>query len=270
MDNEGEARVGAFPEELPTRTFVALQRACRELGTELVTLDPAAEHPPRVDVLVGCVGPGERRIRPHYLERAEDSESLSLLLLTEDPLARPTVALEQGRVTLIERASPDLMRSRLRMLLSREMASAAATERVSPEFWIADSRARSELSGANAAAIQLDFTEELGTDVARLTSVESEWRLRWPKRPHSLWLVSPLRLPRATDLAGLHGGVEEQRLPSQSGDVVLALAEPQAEWRPEHVRELSRRSELGGPNIFDWACARFGGRGARVAVVEVR
>jgi hypothetical protein len=268
---EGAARVGAFANELPARTFAVIERACRELGAELRLLAGSHDEPPDADVsvLVGWLAPGERRIRPHYLERARRSHELSLLLLSEDELVRPTISLEEGRVTLIGHGSPALMRGRLRMLLAGLGArEPALDERASARFWAADTRERGLLAEAFATSVTLDFCCELGRANAGLDG--EAWRIDWPERVGSLLLVSPLRLPQVTDLGRAHGGQGERRLRAESGDVLLLLASGERAWSGDAWRSLSGQSELGGPVIFDWACSHFGPAGARVAVVEVR
>lgn len=108
---------------------------------------PAGDPP---SLLVAGLSAGERRVPEDVLELATRSyPGLSLLLLCSEPLVRPAMALQNGRITLLARPfTPGKLASRIRALTATRAgtplradrppdASVALEERVAPHFWVA-------------------------------------------------------------------------------------------------------------------------------------
>lgn len=72
----------------------------------------------------------------------------------------------------------------------------------------------------------------------------------WPPIEHTLWMISPTRLPILSDLSRLGAG--GARLRSSGGDVLLAVSKGASSVATSSwVKDLSARAPLGGPAVFD-------------------
>ncbi len=106
-----------------------VEAACAAARARVVTWDgerlPEGLHP---TLAISTLAPGERRI-PDSLARlmTHDAPGLPLLLLTHDELVRPTVSLQEGRVTLLGPAlTAERISARVRILLADHDAGSTA------------------------------------------------------------------------------------------------------------------------------------------------
>lgn len=249
--------------------------ACRRIDAETTvgSLEQLELSP--VDVLIAGLGAGRRLVPDEYLSFiSRRSADASLLLICQETLVRPFVSLSEGRVTLVG-PNPDAetIYNRLRVLLAERASEyGSGAEHASSTWWVADRPSAGRGSPSVDAQGSLSLAFELGasTGMLQFAPAEHEWLVRWPHVPGSLWLLSPLRLPRMSDLSASHGGRGNTRLPAASGDIAIALsgAVPH-DSTSELVQGLASKATFGGPAVFD-ALSESLRNDARVSVVEVR
>lgn len=112
----------------------SLAAACEQVGAQLSFRsspdDPAPEQPA---LLVAVLPAGERTLSADLVGELEAHGELSLLLLCEEELVRPTLAIQEGRIVLLE---PPLTASRiaarLRLLMTASCFEAAGCLRPEP------------------------------------------------------------------------------------------------------------------------------------------
>jgi hypothetical protein len=74
--------------------------------------------------------------------------------------------------------------------------------------------------------------------------------LMWPPTPHTLWMVSPVRLPVLCDLSCLGKGITYMQ--AAGGDVLLALSHGDGTATTRAITHiLPTRALFGGPSVFD-------------------
>jgi hypothetical protein len=282
--------------------------ACQRLGAPLVECTSNGERPKNTNAALVVAGlrTGERAIPKPVLSLLDDDDSTTPLLLgSDEPLVRPIVHLQRGRVIVAgSTASAARVRGLVRMLLAEALGgwettdgTLLTTERLRPTSWSAEiaSAVRIEhASGATTALVPLhggdvdrdlvaatsaldvaddDLTlhrlgDAFGDDVGlvHLTADARTWLAWWPGYGNPLWLHSPVRLPHAVDLARRDDGRPRAiRLNAQPGDLIASLTAPFAAHR-----DLESLLADGGPTALE----RLRDRGMRGpcsgALTEVR
>jgi hypothetical protein len=305
-------------------TLQAVGGACARARARACVWSEGMQLDASPSLVVGALAAGARHIPDAILELADGRfPGTPLLLVCDEPLTRPTVTLQMGRLTLVE---PPLtqarMVSRVRLLLadaphdevlamsplapqppggfkSREyrqqqwwaaelMCSGRNQEHggAPPQTWLgggdgltallappATAIARTNLDraldivrhGAHRANDAAALEQALGTDVGliHLTSHARDWIIYWPCHERPLWLFSPLRLPRWSDLA-LVGSSSLWHVPAASGDIVVALSSralfagsaPPLPTAPPSTEASSAMLD-GGPALLDLMEARL-------------
>jgi hypothetical protein len=111
-------------ESMDGNTLNALGDACARLRAGMQVWNPGAPlaADTRPAVVVGALAAGTRRIPDEIIELADRRfPGTQVLLVCDEPLIRPTLTLQHGRLTLIEPpATVERMTSRIRMLLADE------------------------------------------------------------------------------------------------------------------------------------------------------
>jgi hypothetical protein len=246
-----------------------LYAVCRSLALEAVEHGAAT-------VIAGCLPAGARTI-PSDLVATFDrmTGSPTLVLLAEEPLVRPVVTLQEGRVVIVaSSASSTHLRSVLRMVAPEEDSGSLWRSQLTAFAWTAHARpARCANEGGGVFAIvpfRSDFEFDLPDfDFAPTSSVEkgvialanqldrdagvvclapatSEWIVYWPRVDRQAWLHSSVRLPHITDLRShasrAPGNV--MRFPAHPGDVALLLSHPVTD-------DITSTLGEGGPSAVD-------------------
>ena len=89
----------------------SLAAACEQVGAQLSFRSSPGDPPPEQPaLLVAVLPPGERTLSADLVGELEAHGELSLLLLCEEELVRPTLAIQEGRIVLLE---PPLTASRI-------------------------------------------------------------------------------------------------------------------------------------------------------------
>lgn len=234
---------------LPPAVVSDVREACKELALEVVDW---VQGIPRVTprVMVCGLELGERRIPEDVMALLEATPTLALVLCAKEPLVKPRVVLQDGRVTAL---SPPIDRTELMSVLRAAMLPAAAPQTVEGygdhrfealrrTHWVAWTRGRAapaislhEQRGATIvlgdgtydrpaiadamASSQSDADREasLGvlagaSAVAHLTPDANEWVVYWPQTQCPLWIYSPNRLPTRWNAARSLAATDGRRL----------------------------------------------------------
>ncbi len=264
-------------------TLHAVAEACARVHAQVHVWEggPAPRLLP--SLVVAALPAGMRQIPAPILELADHRfPGTPVLLACDEPLTRPTITLQAGRLTLVE---PPLtlarMVSRLRLLLAEAPGDVGTAtplpppapgacecrEYRQPRWWAAELACNgrpadhgavppsSSLAldqgltavlaprdtrvapgaleraldivrhGAHRADDGAALERALGRDIGllHLTSDADGWIIYWPCYDRPLWLFSPLRLPRWSDLAHTCSS-SLWHMPAASGDVVAALS----------------------------------------------
>jgi hypothetical protein len=272
---------------------------CRSLDLEAVELDTGdcAKRP--AAIVAGCLPAGARTVPADLVATFDRTDgAATLLLLAEEPLVRPVVTLNDGRIVIVAcSASSTRLRSVLRMVAPDGDVKSLWRAQLSPFAWSAHARparCSNDLGGvfavvpfrSDAASFELSPLPGLATEdgIRRLAAhldrdagavclapESREWIVYWPRVDRQAWLHSSVRLPHVTDLrsqaARAPGHV--MRFPAHPGDVVLLLSHPMGV--PPHGDPRGNGLDIasmlteGGPYAVD----RVEGAGGGL-VVEVR
>jgi hypothetical protein len=107
-----------------------VEEACASARVECVTWQPERALPPgRPALVISALEVGERRISDSLVALMTRAHpGLPLLLLCTDELIRPTVSLQDGRVTLLgPQLTVERIAARVRILLAEQRADSTAT-----------------------------------------------------------------------------------------------------------------------------------------------
>jgi hypothetical protein len=243
-------------ESLDRDVLSVIGSACLRAGAELVPLQLATGSVESVTLIVGALRKGERRIAPSLVELMTNVPEAAVLLFSEEPLVRPTVATHNGRVTLLARpTTPARIRGTVRMLLGGMRG-----ERLDASFWTAVVGSgelpapvvRRDAGNALTAVIPFEAgwsgAEELADDVDMIAQARIEeeecyrrlhellgnaagmihlsaqcrsWVVYWPSTRSPLLLCSPMRLPRCCNIADA-ASRHILTLAASPGDLVIA------------------------------------------------
>jgi len=107
----------------------SLAAACEQLGAHLVfrpgPSDPA-QAPQLPALLVAGLPAGERSLPADLVEQLDARSDLSLLLLCEEALVRPTLSIQEGRIVLLEPPfTASRIEARLRLLMTARCVDSA-------------------------------------------------------------------------------------------------------------------------------------------------
>jgi hypothetical protein len=105
----------------------SLAAACAQVGAELVFRAGASEAATPPPALLAALLPAGERALPAALVRQMDERAeLCLLLLCEEALVRPTLAIQQGRIVLLEPPlTASRIEARLRLLMTARCIESA-------------------------------------------------------------------------------------------------------------------------------------------------
>lgn len=261
-------------QRLSQAKMVQVGEACSRLNAHVSLCGEQQLKRAQGDVLIAGISAGSYRIPEEYLDFLEQQDRDSpLVLLSQQGLRRPRIELCDGIVTLLApELGSDAIYSRLRVLQAeRRIPEKAGDELATPRFWTADFRCRDtmrsfrthtqetlsvefELStpdGRGAAADSGTQSLTVQRGALRLQATPSQWRVSWPRRAGTLWLLSPSRLPRMLDVAHTHGG-GEATLSAESADIMLAFSSSVGPQRSsEIVGSLLPHLASGAPAVFD-------------------
>jgi hypothetical protein len=109
----------------------ALAAACEQVGAVLChrtdVPDPGA---PRPALLAAVLPAGQRLLAAELVEQLDTDADLCLLLLCEEPLVRPTLSIQHGRIVLLEAPlTASRIEARLRLLLTPRCADSSGNWR---------------------------------------------------------------------------------------------------------------------------------------------
>jgi len=98
-----------------------LADACAELNARCLPLEEdGVEGARSASVMIGALRQGQRRISQHVAEAADRFPNVPLLLFSEEPLIRPAVTLQRGRVTVVSGSTaPRALAARIRPFLKK-------------------------------------------------------------------------------------------------------------------------------------------------------
>jgi hypothetical protein len=268
-------------ETMDGSTLQVLGDACTRVNARLWVWGTDEEQGSWPSVVVAALSAGTRHIPAPIIELADRRyPGTQLLLLCDEPLIRPSLSLQHGRITLVEPpATVERMTSRLRLLLARdprELAEGTTSHVMAtpglvrcqeyrrPSWWAGELSCNSP-SGETAVRPWLRFDQGLtailaprdgsvGEDqveravelvrqdgessdiedgltrvlgpssgLVHLAQSAQNWLIFWPCHHRPLWLFSPLRLPRWSDLSNA-SGASLWHLPAVAGDVIAALS----------------------------------------------
>jgi hypothetical protein len=268
-------------------------------------------------LVVAALPAGVRHIPDGIIDLADRRFPGTPLLLTcNEPLTRPTITLQAGRLTLVEppltqarvvsrvrllladeahddtlelappQLAPGALRSRelrQRLWWAAELACAGraldrATVVAPPRACIAGDHTLTALllpTGADAPpdveraleivrhgahqaedAAALEDALGRGVGLLHLTRQAQDWIIYWPCHQRPLWLFSPLRLPRWSDLTASQSA-SLWHMPAASGDVVAAMSS-RALFAGPPPTEASSAMLDGGPALLELLEARLG------------
>jgi hypothetical protein len=273
---------------MPEAQRLEVHALCESLELEVYDAGHASHS--RAAVVVGTLPAGARAIPREVVDALSRAKSdATLLLLASEPLVRPAVTLEQGRVVVVgSSASSTRIRGILQMVASDEPTRTLWRPALSTFAWSAHARpvrcsndagglfalvpfgqdAPDEVSAEVRSAIASSDIDSVASRLQREAGLicmmpsTSEWGVYWPRVDRQAWLHSDGRLPNVMDLrqAAAHAERHFVRFAARPGDVALLLCDP-----------LHRSSEValaladGGPAVLD----RLEGS-ALGLVVEVR
>lgn len=108
-------------------TSAALAVACEQVRAELVfRADLPDASSPRPALLAAVLPAGERSLASELVEQLDAHADLCLLLLCEEPLVRPTLSIQQGRIVLLDAPlTASRIEARLRLLLTARCAESS-------------------------------------------------------------------------------------------------------------------------------------------------
>lgn len=264
-------------------TLRAIGDACARVNARAWVWGTSPEADAWPSVIVAALPAGARHIPAHIIEVADRRyPGTQVLLLCDEPLVRPSLTLQRGRLTLVEPpATVERMTSRLRLLLARDpredespraeagrdlpaRGSMLCQEYRRPSWWAGelacngpdgdapvrpwlrfeqgltavlaprDGSVSDEQIDRAVSLVRQGFESEdmesalertLGNNAGLIHLMDSgqSWLIFWPCHHRPLWLFSPLRLPRWSDLSEA-SGASLWRLPSVAGDVLAALS----------------------------------------------
>lgn len=246
-------------EQLDRDALDAVRAACQSAQADLVPLREVRGSAQPSALIIGSLRRGERRLPEVVVDFMTNTPDAPAILLTDDPLIRPSVATHDGRVTLLARpASSARIRGTIRMLLAGHRRSRA--EHLGPQLWtsvVADSEATAPAirrddssltavfpldrgwSGADELCEEVDHIVQAHLDEdERLRSMRDllgnaagmihlsphcrQWVTYWPTSRSPLLVCSSVRLPRICNIAD---GVSKQifTLNASPGDLVIAM-----------------------------------------------
>jgi hypothetical protein len=111
----------------------ALAAACEQVGAELVFRAGAPEATAQPALLAALLPAGERALPAALVRQMDERAELCLLLLCEEALVRPTLAIQQGRIVLLEPPlSASRIEARLRLLMTARCIDSAGGWRSQP------------------------------------------------------------------------------------------------------------------------------------------
>jgi hypothetical protein len=92
----------------------------------------------------------------------------------------------------------------------------------------------------------------------------------WPPSPHTLWMVSAVRLPILSDLSCIGKGMSNMQ--ASGGDVLLALSHGGSTGATQAItHDLAARAPFGGPAVFDAVSAMLtSGSDSWATITELR
>jgi hypothetical protein len=259
------AQVVVDTDQLDGGVLAEVGAACARARAEVVPWRRTASAAPRAPaLLIGALRRGERRIPSELVDAATQLvPDAGLLLLSDEPLVRPVVSTQGGRVTLLARpASAARIRGTVRMLLAER--GDFCRERLDAHVWTAvleptdgqppPPSLRQDDDGALTALFPLihgwsgaePLSDEAHTvALARIEEDERrqrlgellgnaaglihlaagcrQWTVYWPSSTSPLLLCSPLRLPRLCNLAD-GGSRHVLHLTASPGDLIVAAA----------------------------------------------
>jgi hypothetical protein len=300
-------------------TLQAIGDACARARARVWVWGSEAQSEAWPAVVVAGLPAGARHIPEKIIEIADRRyPGTQLLLLCDEPLVRPSLTLQQGRITLVEPpATVERMTSRLRLLLARdprepaEPIASTITEEIlrcheyrRPAWWAGElvcqgeggeapvrpwlrfeqgltailvprdesaSEAQLERAaelvrqehGASDIEAALDATLGQNTGLIHLVESVQSWLIYWPCHHRPLWLFSPQRLPRWSDLSQASGAAL-WRLPAVAGDVIAALSSRSYFGSTGSLRSFLPPTEVssamldGGPALLELFEAQLG------------
>jgi hypothetical protein len=223
-----------------------LYSVCRSLDLEAVEHGAAT-------VIAGCLPAGARAIPSDLVTTFDRMEgSPTLVLLAEEPLVRPVVTLQEGRVVIVaSSASSTHLKSVLRMVAPEEDSRSLWRSQLTSFAWSAHARPARCSNDAGGVFAVVPFRSDFAFDFPPTSSTEEgvialasqldreagivclapavrEWIVYWPRVDRQAWLHSSVRLPHITDLRSqasrAPGNV--MRFPAYPGDVALLLSHP--------------------------------------------
>jgi hypothetical protein len=105
----------------------SLAAACEQVGAELVFRAGASEAvTPPPALLAALLPAGERALPAALVRQMDERAELCLLLLCEEALVRPTLAIQQGRIVLLEPPlTASRIEARLRLLMTARCIESA-------------------------------------------------------------------------------------------------------------------------------------------------
>jgi hypothetical protein len=262
-------------------TLQAIGDACTRAHARVWVWGTEAQSEAWPSVVVAALPAGSRQIPDKIIDIADRRfPGTQLLLLCDEPLVRPSLTLQQGRITLVEPpATVERVTSRLRLLLARDPREPAEPppstgpvipgllhchEYRRPSWWAGElvchgpsgeppvrpwlrfeqgltailvprdqgtSEAQIERATElvrqehGSSDIEAALEQTLGSNTGLIHLVDSvqSWLIYWPCHHRPLWLFSPLRLPRWSDLSQASGAAL-WRLPAVAGDVIAAMS----------------------------------------------
>jgi hypothetical protein len=250
---------------LPASALLEAREACKSLGlatTDWVGGMSGVTVPSVAPVaVIGGLDHGARRIPEELIALLDAFAGLQLVLCAQEPLVKPRVILDNGRVCVL---GPPISRAQIAAALRTaarpppppvDAPVSRRFEVLRRSHWIAWARGHTgpaislhEERGATVvigdashdrtaiaeamASDQSDADREsvLGTvagaaGVAHLTPDASEWVMYWPVDHCALWLCSPHRFPARWDAARGIAAVAHRRLlrvPAFPGDQLVA------------------------------------------------
>jgi hypothetical protein len=279
MRGEGGPQV-VLLHRLPSDVAPIVEEACARAGAIAVASDCGEASRP--DLVVAHLPPGVRRISRDVLDlvRGED-EGVPLLVVCDDELVRPASTIRLGAVTLVGRGAHERLSSQLRVMLRARAGRAAITplgiEQASMHAWYATVGAR--VAPSAGMSEELTFLLPLGpcdADLARdahtivtsrhpdtsaalverlgdnaglvhLSREARRWTLYWPCGKGALWLFSPQRLPRLSELSHRSDAPRFFCGPATPCEVVLASTREQGACD----RAIVQAMQSGGPASLD-------------------
>ena len=266
--------------EVPEPQRAELRSLCASLDLE--ALDPSDGDVARREatVVIGSLPAGARIIPPDLLEALSLARTnATVLLLASEPLVRPVVTLEHGRVVVVgSSASSARLRGILQMVAPGEEARTLWRPALSSFAWSAHTRpvcCSNDASGfvavvpfgseppppeavlaAQTAAANQDveaLAVHLRRDAGLVWTTASagatpEWGVYWPRVDRQAWLHSSVRLPNVIDVraAAAHAAGHLVRFAAHSGDVCLLLSHP-----VHRSSELALALAEGGPAVIE-------------------